>query len=339
VVIILAAVSLLYLEGTRFIAEAKYKKGLDLVQVEGELDQGIDKVVRATIINPYEDRTYRDLSQLFLIKVNQDLARTDIEQQEKINMVQADAGNAINSVTRATNLSPQDVSNWIVRGDVYQRVVGLIGGAENWAEASYKEALRLEPLNPFVYTEIGRTHVGVANLLNSQTEKSAEVKAKIVEELDKAADAYGQAIKIKSDYSPAHFDLALVLDRQGKTNEAISKMEASRQYAPKDTGVSFQLAVLYYKDSQFDKAKAEFTRAITLNPNFSNARYFLGLLFDREGDKDMAIKQFEKIAELNPDNENIKQILANLKAGKPALGSPELGPPEQPEEVPIEKLP
>ena len=267
------------------------------------------------------------------------MARTDIEQQEKINIVQVDAGNAINSVTRATNLSPQDVSNWIVRGDIYQRVVGLIGGAENWAEASYKEALRLEPLNPFVYTEIGRTHVGVVDILAPQVEKKPEIKTKIIEELDKAAEAYNQAIRIKSDYSPAHFHRPLVLDRQGKTDEAITKITLLNRAILYDSSPVRQSAVLYYKNSQFDKAKTEFTRAITLNPNFSNARYFLGLLFDREGDKDMAIKQFEKIAELNPGNENIKQILANLRAGQPALGSPELGPPEQPEEVPIEKLP
>jgi len=49
------------------------------------------------------------------------------------------------------------------------------------------------------------------------------------------------------------------------------------------------------------------------------------------------IEQFEKIAELNPENNLVKQILVNLRAGRPALGSPELGPPEQPEEIPIKE--
>jgi len=339
VIIILATVSLLYLEGTRFVAEAKYKKGLDLVQVEGKIDEGTDKIIRATVINPYEDRIYRNLSQLFLIKVNQELIRTDLEQQEKISRIQAEAGNAINSIVRATDLNPQDVTNWIVRGDVYKQVIGFIGGAEKWAKASYEQALLLEPLNPFTYTELGRTYVSVADLLTPQAKEDEEIKKQVIGYLDKAVESYNKAIEIKPNYSPAHFDLALVFDRQGKTKEAIARMESSKILAPKETGVAFQLAVLYYKDSQFNKAKTEFTRTISLDPNFSNARYFLGLLLDREGDKESAIKQFEKIAELNPTNEQIKQILANLRAGEPALGSPKLGPPEQPEEVPIEKVP
>jgi len=339
VIIILGAVSLLYMEGTRMVAEAKYKKGLDMVQIEGKLDEGTNKVIRATVINPYEDRMYKNLSQLFLTKIRQDLARTDLEQQEKLNMIQVDASNAINSAVRATTLNPQDVTNWIVRGDVYRQVIGFIGGAEKWAEASYEQALILEPLNPFTYTELGRTYVGMADILTPQAGENEEVRKQVIEYLDKAVEAYNKAIEIKSNYSPAHFDLALVFDRQGKTKEAIARMEAIRVLTPQDTGVGFQLAVLYYKDSQFDKAKAEFARTVSLDPNFSNARYFLGLLFDREGDKESAIKQFEKIAELNPDNESIKQILANLRAGQPALGSPELGPPEQPEEVPIEEVP
>ncbi len=337
VIIILAVVSLLYLESTKFIAEAKYKNGLDAIQIKGNLDEGINKIIRATVINPYEDRTYRNLSQLFLMKVNQDLAQTDINEQEKINKIQVDASNAINSATRATTLSPQNVANWIVRGDIYKRVIGFIGGAEKWAEESYEQALTLEPLNPFVYTELGKIHVSIADILTPQAEKDEEAKIQIMQHLDKAIEFYNKAVETKSDYSPAHFDLAMVFDRQGKTKDAIAKMEDNKQYTPKDVGIAFQLAVLYYKDSQFDKAKMEFIRTIDLDPSFSNARYFLGLLLDREGDKEAAIEQFEKIAELNPDNNLIKQILANLRTGKSALAPSEVGPPTEPEEIPIEE--
>ncbi len=73
-----------------------------------------------------------------------------------------------------------------------------------------------------------------------------------------------------------------------------------------------------------------------MNENYSNARYFLGLIYDKEGKENKAIEQFGKIEELNPDNEEVKKILANLKAGKPALeGITPAQPPieEKPEEV------
>lgn len=336
IILMIIVIGFLYLEGSKFIAEAKFKRGLDLIE-EDKLDLGINKVIQATIVNPYEDKFYRNLAQLFLLKINQDLAASSLNQEERANRVQAGISNAINSTVRATTLNSKDVSNWIVRGLIYRNLITLVNGAGEWAIKSYQEALKLEPTNPFIYTEIARTYVNQVDLLSNQAQKDETAKKQIADYLNKAVEAYKNAIELKSDYSPAHFEIALVYDRQGRINEAIAKMEGNKQAIPKDTGIAFQLAVLYYKSSQFDKAKAEFLRAVALDENFSNARYFLGLLFDREGNKEAAIEQFEKIAELNPDNDLVKQILANLRVGKSALGSPELGPPEQPEEIPIEE--
>ncbi len=320
VILMIVIIGFLYVQGTRFVAEARYKKGLDIVQIEGGLDEGINKIIRSTIINPYEDRTYRMLAQLFILKMNRDAALTHLDEQERLNLIQVDAISAINSATQATQLSPKDVSNWLIRGQVYQQVMGFINGADEWAETSYQRATELEPLNPFIFTQWGTMYLAK-------------------NDLEGALEKFNQAVDIKSNYAAAHFQLALVFEQQGKLNEAIAKMEINRQLLPQDTGAAFQLAVLYYRTEKYEQAKAEFIRALALDPNFSNARYFLGLLYDREGDKEAALNQFERIAKLNPDNEEIKQIIANLKAGLPALGSPELGPPEQPGEIPIEKEP
>ena len=320
VILMIVIIGFLYVQGTRFVAEAKYKKGLDIIQTEGRLDEGINKIIRSTIINPYEDRTYRMLAQLFILKMNQDAALTDLDEQERLNLIQVDAISAINSATQATQLSPKDVSNWLIRGQVYQQVMGFINGADEWAETSYQRAIELEPLNPFIFTQWGTMYLAK-------------------NDLEGALEKFNQAVDMKSNYAAAHFQLALVFEQQGKLNEAITKMEINRQLLPQDTGTAFQLAVLYYKAERYEQAKAEFIRALALDPNFSNARYFLGLLYDREGDKEAALDQFERITKLNPDNEEIKLIIANLKAGLPALGSLELGPPEQPGEIPIEKEP
>ena len=334
IVLMIVIVGLLYLGGSRFMAEVKYKTGFDLVN-KGELNSGINKIIRATVINPYEDKFYKDLAQLFIAQVNQDLNNQDLDQQTRANRVQTGISNATNSAVRATTLNPKDVANWIIQGSTYRSLMQLVDGAGAWAVKSYEQALTLEPTNPFIYTEIARTYVAEVNLLIPQAQDEA-IRSRIIGHLNEAEKVYKDAIKIKPNYSVAHFEIALVYDQQGRMEEAITRMENSKALSPRDVGVAFQLAVLYYKNSQFDKAAAEFTRTITLNENHSNARYFLGLLFDREGNKAAAIEQFEKIAELNPENEHIKQILANLRAGEPALGSPELGPPEQPEEVPIE---
>ena len=333
IILVVIVVGLLYLGSSRFVAEAEYKTGLDLIN-KGELDSGVNKIVRATIINPYEDKFYRNLAQLFIAQVNRDLNNQDLDAQTRANRVQTGISNATNSTIRASTLNSKDVANWIIQGSTYRSLMQLVDGAGAWAVKSYEQALTLEPANPFIYVEIARTYITGANLLMPQAEDEA-IKNEIIGYLNEAEKAYNNAIKIKPNYSVAHFEIALIYDLQGRMEEAIARMEDSKALSPNDVGVAFQLAVLYYKNSQFDKAAVEFARTITLNENHSNARYFLGLLLDKEGRKDLAIGQFEKIAELNPENEQIKQILANLRAGEPALGSSELGPPEQPEEVPI----
>ena len=313
VVLVIVVVGLLYIEGTRFIAEVKYKRGLDIIQSKGDLDKGISRLLSSVVVNPYEDRTYQTLAQLFILKMSQDANRTDLEQQQRVNLVQADAINAINSATQATRLFSRDVSNWLIRGQIYGQIIGFINGADEWAEKSFEEAAKLEPSNPFTYTEWGKIYIAT-------------------EDWDRALEKFNQAIALKSDYAPAHFQSAVVFDRQGKLPEAIAKMEINKQLLPNDTGIAFQLGVLYLRAKNYQKAKSEFLRAVTLDANFSNARYFLGLLYDREGNKDSALEQFTKISELNPDNEEIKQIIANLKVGKPAGV-------KFPEEIPIEQVP
>ena len=222
----------------------------------------------------------------------------ELTQQERENRIQIGINNAISSAVKATTLNPQNASNWIIQGSICRNLIALKDWAGTWAIESYKKALTLEPTNPFIYMEIARTYITEVDFLRGQEDQ--EEQEQIADYLNKAIEAYNKAIELKPNYSLAHFEIALVYDRQGKTAQAI----------------------------------AEFARAVALDSNFSNARYFLGLLYDGEGNKTAAIEQFEKIAELNPDNELVKQILANLKAGKPALESPELGPSEQ---LPIEE--
>jgi len=339
VIIIILMVGLIYIAGTKFVAEVVYKNGLDWIQVKGDLDVGMNKIIRATVINPYEDRTYLVLSQLFIFKMNRDARLEGLDQQQRLNLVQVDAINAINSAVRTTTLSSKDVGNWIIRGQIYRQVIALVNGAADWAEDSYEEAIKLEPLNPFAYTEWGRVLLDKARILVAQDKRDKATQEAINNYLNQALEKFNQAIAVKSDYAPALFESARIYESQGKLNEAIARTEINRQLLPRDSGIAFQLGVLYYKAEKYPQAKGEFIRAIVLDDNFSNARYFLGLLYDREGDKESALDQFERIAQLNPDNEHVKQVIANLKAGLPALGSPGLGPPTQPEQIPIEEQP
>jgi tetratricopeptide (TPR) repeat protein len=128
----------------------------------------------------------------------------------------------------------------------------------------------------------------------------------------------------------------MVYYNKGNLDEAISKMEETKNFAPLDVGLAFQLGVAYYQKENYQKAKEELERAISIVPDYANALYFLGLTYDRLGEKEKAIEKFKKVSELNPDNEEVKKIISNLESGKSAL---EEISPTVPPKTPIEEKP
>jgi tetratricopeptide (TPR) repeat protein len=331
VLILISGISLAILYSQKYLGEVRYTQGLRAWQ-RGEIELSRDYLYQATNLNPKMDLYWRDLSQIFLFQLQGLLTRTDLNQQEMISLARNLIEEAVNSANQATVVDPNNVANWNIRGFVYRNLIGIVGGAEDWALISYERAKELEPVNPYIFTEIGRVYLLKSDLLAQQGNQEQRT-----ENLKKAKESFEKAIKLKSDYAPAHFQIAMIYIRENKINQAIERLESTKAVAPFDSGLAFQLGLVYYNNNQFDKAKAEFERAILIDPNYSNARYFLGLILDREGKKKEAILQFEEIEKFNPENQEVKKILSNLRAGKPALE--EVIPGQPPiEEKPAEQL-
>lgn len=286
-------------------------------------EEAISRFQEAIKLNPNLDIYWRDLSQLYSAQLNDLLQRQDLSREEMSSQGQTFINGAINGAKQATDLNPENVANWNVRGFVYRNMIGVVNGTSEWALTSYRKAAELEPANPYIFTEIGRIYVAKYDIQEGTKEENIML----------ARQNFEKSVQLKEDYAPARFQIAMTYVREGKIKEAIEKLEATKQVASSDTGLAFQLGVLYNQDSQFDKAKAELERTIRLDENYSNARYLLGLIYDREGNRQGAIEQFEKIEKLNPANEEIKKILANLQSDKPALEG------IQPAQPPIEEKP
>ena len=294
--ILICGLGLFVFTGQKYAAEIRYQQGLEAFQ-KGDNQTAVNSLFKAiSYVNGRQDNYWRDLAQVELFRIREELQKPEVSSEAITPLV----SQAINSAKNATDVAPKNVANWTVRGFVYRQLIDLVEGVEDWAVQSYQKAAELEPTNPYIWTELGRIYL-------------------VQEKKDKAKEQFQKALDLKSDYAPAHFQIALIYIEEGKEDEAIEKMETATQAAPFDIGLSFQLGVLYYQADMFEEAETEFERAIGLQENYSNARYFLGLIYDEQEDKASAIFQFEKIRELNPDNEEVKSILANLRAGRPAL--------------------
>lgn len=317
---------LLILDGQRYLAEVNYFNG-KAVLASGNLEQGIGKIENAVKANPNSDIYLSELSQIYLLKVGALINKKDLSDEDKKN-IQVLINNSINAAKIATDASPNNANNWSVRGFVYQNLIGIVPGAEDWAITSYDSAIKLEPINPYYPTQKGIVYMKKASLL--EEDKAGEKN----QFLEQAKEQFEKAVQLKSDYSSARFQIAMVYQAQGKTTEELQTLEDAKKSSPNDVGLAFQIGIVYYQQKDYQKAKIELERAVELDLNYANAIYFLGLTYDKLGQKPQAIAQISKISDLNPDNGYLKKVLDNLKTGKSALDGIEQ---QAPPEVPVEE--
>lgn len=297
-ILFIFGIGLLILFGQKYASQVYFFEG-ESALASNNLDLGIKNLEVAVSQNPSADIYLTELSQSYLSKALVLANKKDLSDSDKRDL-QILINNLINASKIATDQTPNNVSNWSIRASVYQNLIGLIPGAEDWAITSYDRALQLEPINPYYLTQEGIILMQ-KNLLEQAKEK------------------FNKAIQLKSDYSPARFQLAMVYQAQGKTNEEVLALQDAIKSSPNDVGLAFQIGVVYYQAGNYQNALSALSKAVVLNPNYANALYFLGLTYDKLGQKDKAVTYIQKVLQLNPDNAEVKKVLANLQAGKSAL--------------------
>src|SRR3989344_1434916 len=337
VALMIGAAAGVYFEVNRYVAEIYFGKAIT-ASGKGDNEATIGNLNRAAEFWKYDERYFQSLAQATFFKLNALLMDKSTAQDVLRAQFQNITTNSIIFAQKAAALNSQNPFDGVLLGSIYENLIPFTNGAADFALSSYGRAAALDPKNPSNHFMLGRVYISLADLaLARQSAEEAGVN------LEKSAVNLERAIALKQDYAPARFLIVQVYDRQGKLPEAVKRAEDLVMLNNTDVGALFQLGFLYYKAGRFDDSKIVFERTVELSPNYSNARYFLGLIYDREpAGKAKAIEQFVKIGELNPDNAEVKQIIANLKAGKAALMgiAPPAPAPQNRAEAPVsEKTP
>jgi tetratricopeptide (TPR) repeat protein len=223
------------------------------------------------------------LSQLYLSQALAEV-RKPAEEQD-LQKAQSGIARAIDLARIITEISPNNVAAWENRGLLYREVNNFVSGAADWATQSFAAAISLEPTNPVLHTELGKL------LLATKPED--------------AKSEFDKAIALKSDYSDAVIQQALLLETDGKLQEAIKKLEEQVLANPYGIEALFQLGRLYYNNQRTDEAILAFRQIIILSPDYSNAHYALGVIFSGRAQNDLALAEFKKVLELNPGNQDV----------------------------------
>lgn len=339
--VLVLSVMALYTQSVRIRSALAAQRGVEAFN-KGSVDDAVSAFSEAVMIEGNNHIMYQLLVQARIEQMRRMIERAS-SGENVTQQFQQTISVAAQESQRALALEPYDPVLWRTQGSLYELLIPFVDGSQRFAFDSYKKAAELDPLNPAIYTDLGRAYLVYADRLLAIINKGATDRDKQVREREEvlleASKAFERAIDAKGDFASAHFLAAQALLRLGNVEKAIKSVENAKVSAPFDLGVAFQLGLLYYQTNDMNRARAEFERATAINDNYSNARYFLGLIHDRQGDKTKALEQFMKIEQLNPDNQEIKKIVANLRAGRTALDgiAPPGEVPEKRKEAPVKK--
>jgi tetratricopeptide (TPR) repeat protein len=295
-----------YAATTKTLANVYTQRGLIAV-ANGDIDTGEARIAKAFELSP-SDVGAQYVAQIYLARLNDLYSKEGLSETEAQGQFQQYLGAAIQAGQAAVAIDPTDFANHATLGSVFESVVPLkIEGAYDSAKQAYEAALARNPESPELYLLLARLEV--ANEDNAA-----------------ARDYIAKALEKKGDYAEAAYLLSQIQIGENDVPEAIRSLEAVATLSPSDSGVFFQLGLLYYNQKRWSDATLAFGRAVQINPQYANAKYFLGLSLYETKDKAGAQKQFEELLATNPDSAEVEAIIANLKAGKAPLAGVQTDP-------------
>jgi len=310
--------------GEVYFAQAARMSGAD----RAELDNMVLLVGKAVNADKNNISHLNNLANLLLRLVSLDIKDKEGKPEEIKKRVEDNTRTIIQIANEITVSQKNNSANWLNAGLIYESLVGFVGGADEAAVAAYQEYLKRAPKDPNGYVRIGNIYLLLADNNSAalrdakskgqEIKNEEEVKNAIAKDYKNAEDNYKKAIELKGDLATALYNLGTVYERENKLKEAVKQLELTKLLNQNNPGLAFELGLLYYRDSQKDKALSEMARAVNLFKDYSNARWYLALMLEERGEIDMAIAQLQEILRLdaNKDNPVVLEKMAALEKGK-----------------------
>lgn len=107
----------------------------------------------------------------------------------------------------------------------------------------------------------------------------------------------------------AHYNLAVVLGRQGQVSDAITQYRLALAMKPDFAEAHNNLGVALAELGQVDEAVQQFREALKAKPDYADAHYGLGLALMRQGRQDEAAEQFRRALLIRPNFQEARRDL------------------------------
>ena len=230
----------LVLDGQRYVAEIYHTKGIRALSV-GQVDKSLQNLERSVSLNSNADIYLTRLSETYLLNLTRVVQDESLSDEDKSRITKLMVNNSVNAAKLATDVSPNNSSNWFARGFAYQNLIGTIAGAEDWALSSYEQAFLLDPKSPIYPTQKGIVYMAKANISEEESEN-----------LNNAKKEFGKALELKPDYAPAHYQLGVIYYQEKDFTKAIEKFEQVAQLNPNNEQIQAILQKLRAENTPID---------------------------------------------------------------------------------------
>ncbi len=117
---------------------------------------------------------------------------------------------------RLPGISAANAANWETLSSVYQALIGAINGADVHATNTLAQAISLDPQNPVLHNSLGQLYQRLGNL-------------------DLAQRKFEDAIIVKGDFGPAHYNLAnILIEREGEVARIVNELTIAKRVLPQN---------------------------------------------------------------------------------------------------------
>ena len=120
-------------------------------------------------------------------------------------------------------------------------------------------------------------------------------------QLEMAVKCFERAVKIKSDYADAHFNLGLTLQELNQLDAAAKCYQVTLTLESSYVKAHNNLGIIYKELGKMADAVKSYEQAIALQPAFAEAHNNLGTTFQELGQLDEAVKCYEEALVIQPD--------------------------------------
>ncbi|XOU94004.1 MAG: tetratricopeptide repeat protein [Candidatus Kerfeldbacteria bacterium] len=274
IIIFSAGIILFLVFGLRvWLADYNYTKVQDEINSGEDMDNIFKQLDKAIDLNKYESKYYLTLAQGYTTQVLL-VSQTEDVNSENIRTI---TQQVINNINLAKQYDEGNSLVYKKSAIIYDSLRPIVGNVDELAVKDYLLAVELEPNNPLIHFNLGRSKLLLA-----------------------------QTILTASNSESSLAEAMSVLDY------AIQDFEKTRQLKENYLLVDYNIGLVYQTKGEYDKSLELFIKELNRYPDAIDLLWQVAFIFELKGDIDKSIEYLERIIVLDVNNQTVLQKIEEL---------------------------